>query len=207
MQEFKSYLEIAYFISGIIVAIAAIAALYQIKVAKDTLKIQSQREALSLTANQCQYYSDKIIKLSNCVYDRREKLNCDYFEPENWKVDTDGLDIKLECKIEKPVNLEVWAQASELLNALDGFAIFFVSGIADESVAYKAISSSYISISERYMSLAIKAKEHDGYYAAHLELYVLWKNRKKQEQLKLKVSDLNKEINKNVVNKKNVIGV
>jgi hypothetical protein len=38
MQESSNYLEIAYFISGIIVAIAAIAALYQIKIAKNTVK-------------------------------------------------------------------------------------------------------------------------------------------------------------------------
>jgi hypothetical protein len=38
MQESSNYLEIAYFISGIILAVAAIAALYQIKVAKNTIK-------------------------------------------------------------------------------------------------------------------------------------------------------------------------
>jgi integrase len=43
------------------------------------LKIQSKREALSLSARQCQYFSDKILKLLNKVFDKRNELNCDYF--------------------------------------------------------------------------------------------------------------------------------
>jgi hypothetical protein len=147
------------------------------------------------------------LKLSNNVFDKRKELNCDYFDNENWVIDTDGLEVKVECKIQKEPCEDVWFQAGELLNALDGFAVFFISGVADESVAYKAISSAYISISERYMPLAKVANNHDGYYSAHLELYVLWKNRKKQEQLQLKISDLNDEIKKNIVSKKEVVGV
>jgi hypothetical protein len=207
MQEFKNYLEVAYFISGIIVAIAAVAALYQIRVAKNTLKVQSEREGLALTANQCQYYLDKIMTLSNNVFDKRTEQNCKYFDIENWIVDTDGVEVTLEPKIETTPNLEVCFQAGELLNALDGFAVYFTSGLADESVAYKTISSSYISLAERYMPLAMLANKNDGYYSNYIELYVVWKNRKKQEQLKLKISDLNKEVNKSVVNSKKVIGV
>ena len=78
MEESINYLEAAYFISGIVVAICAIIALYQIRLAKASLQIQSKRDSLKLTAAQCSDYSERIIKLQNNLFEKREKDKCSF---------------------------------------------------------------------------------------------------------------------------------
>ncbi len=102
MQEFRGYLEIAYFIAGIIVAVAALIALYQIKIAKNTLTTQSKRDALSLTASQCNYYNTTIIKLQDKLYDKRITSKCMFFKSSNWEVSTRGKNVVVQHIGENP---------------------------------------------------------------------------------------------------------
>ncbi len=211
MQEFRDYLEIAYFISGIIVAIAAVFALYQLKIAKDSIKIQSKREALSLTVSQCNYYSSTILKLQDTLYEKRVASDCDFFESKKWTVDTDGenVTVHLNCK-EHPSLNEINLIAYELLdvvNSMEAFSVYFTSKVADESVAYSTLGHTFINTAEVYMPWLILNYKSDGSFSNLVKLYVLWKNRKKQEQMKLKLDILKKEMDKNIVKNEKPIGV
>lgn len=210
MQEFKDYLEIAYFISGIIVAVAALVALYQIKIAKDTLKTQSKRDALSLTASQCSHYSSNIIELQNKLYNKRVSSKCSFFDSTNWIVDTEGDDVIIQqvCK-ELPSEDEIDLVSIELLdviNAMESFSIYFTSKVADESVAYRSVGNTFISTTEIYMPWIISFYRFDGRFSSIVYLYVLWKNRKKQEILKSTMEHLKSELSKNIVKTEKPIG-
>ncbi|MBS4688605.1 hypothetical protein J4G63_15325 [Aeromonas sobria] len=211
MQEFRDYLEIAYFISGIVVAIAALIALYQIKIAKESLQTQSKRDALSLTASQCSHYNTRIIELQNKLYDKRVSSKCTFFDSSNWEIDTDGKDVLVKnVGKNKPSIDELDKVSQELLdvvNAMDSFAVYFTSNVADESVAYKSVANTFISTAERYMPWIIHAYNTDDYFANIIDLYVIWKNRKKQELLKTKMEHLKNELDKSTLKTEKPIGV
>lgn len=61
INSIKPTIEILYFVAGIIVAISAILALKQIKIMKHTVEIQSKRDALTITSEQCLNYMTNII--------------------------------------------------------------------------------------------------------------------------------------------------
>ena len=211
MQEFRDYLEIAYFISGIIVAIAALVALYQIKIAKNTLTTQSKRDALSLTASQCSHYNTKIIELQNRLYDKRISENCTFFDTSNWEVNTDGESVIVHSIAKDLPSLDEFDLVSkellDVVNAMDSFAIYFTSNVADESVAYKSIGNTFISSAERYMPWILLSYKADGYFSNIVGLYVIWKNRKKQELLSTKMQHLKDELDKSTLKAEKPIGV
>lgn len=211
MQEFRNYLEIAYFISGIVIAITALIALYQIKIAKNTLTVQSKRDALSLTANQCSHYASMIIELQNKLYEKRVSEKCTFFDSSYWEVNTDGKSIIVRNVLNGAPSLdEVDLVSKELLvvvNAMESFAIYFTSNVADESVAYKSVGKTFISTAETYMPWIILCYKTDGYFSNIVELYVIWKNRKKQEELKTKMQYLKNELDKSILKPEKPIGV
>ncbi len=58
MELFKEILNILYLLSGPFIAIFTYYALQQIKVAKESININSTRDSLKLTAEQVKYYSN-----------------------------------------------------------------------------------------------------------------------------------------------------
>ena len=90
----KPTMEILYFIAGIIVSITAILALKQIKIMKHTAEIQSKRDALTITSEQCVNYMTNIIKLQN-EFNRSLKENQIHFL-DGWEVTISDNEISLK---------------------------------------------------------------------------------------------------------------
>ena len=210
MLEYRDYFEIAYFIAGILVAIVAIIALYQIQIARNTLKTQSQRDSLKLTAEQCKYYTETVLKLSNELYEKRLEVDCTIFDLGKWNVDTDGEEIIVKSNEETEPSLQqatvVVGEVLDLLNAMDSFSVYFISGVADEALAYKTISNSYINLAEQFMPMILFANKKSGHISSLIELYIMWKNRKKHESLQLELSNVHNKMSKNVLKSKKTVG-
>lgn len=211
MNEIKDYIEFSYYLSGIVVAIVAIVALYQIRIAKQAIVIQSKRHALTLTAEQCNYFSTDIMRLANDLYKKRVEVKCSFFDLGKWTVDTEGEKIILNssediapdiCEIENVVD-----EVVILLNSIESFSVYFISGVADEEKAYIYVSNSYINTVEQMMPMILFSNENLGHYSSIVELYIMWKNRKKHEVLTLKLNDVYDKIGKNVLKGKKTIGV
>src|SRR6266704_5052510 len=63
----RDTLEVLYFASGVVVATAAILALYQLILTKRTSQLSAKRDAYALSGQQCQYYLTQIIPLLNAL--------------------------------------------------------------------------------------------------------------------------------------------
>jgi hypothetical protein len=150
-------LELAYFASGIVIAIVAMVGLWQLKLAKDALsaarqqielattalqvakddiKIRSLREAISLAAGRSEQFAEKIIPHYDRVAALLEKNGAELLE---WKLANSQFTLtSLNSKESKRWldtlgrSDESCGAASSLLNELEAFAIYFVNGAADE---------------------------------------------------------------------------
>ena len=198
INAIKPTMEILYFIAGIIVSITAILALKQIKIMKHTAEIQSKRDALTITSEQCVNYMTNIIKLQN-EFNRSLKENQIHFL-DGWEVTISDNEISLkhDGKIDYS-NFDKMNYAT-VYNAMEAFATYFISKVADESVAFNSLGTTYVNTTEHYLPILLEVNE-DGYFRNIVNLYVLWTKRmisidlqEQQENLKRKMKNYHTEV-------------
>jgi len=69
------------------------------------------------------------------------------------------------------------------LNSLEGFAPFFVSGIAEEKVGYQETATSFCEGVKRYMPVIWLVRSVGVWYESTVILYEIWSNRQECEAL------------------------
>ncbi len=182
----RDVLEVLYFVAGIVIACAAVAALWQIKVAKDDIRTRSRREATELAAKQCGVLSEKLIPAATAL---RKQL-----EAKNLAVKFALNDARFVpgSLAAKPEVTEAWlgqmttamliAPVIKHLNDLEAFAMYFASGAADEELAYTVAAATFCFEIESYAPVLIRLKalgppRGSGQFANVCTLYKLWSER------------------------------
>jgi hypothetical protein len=190
----RPYLEILYFVSAIVLAIVAIVALKQLSISKNTLTTQSKRDALKLTASECTRYLDQIIPLANDLEIAVKKYDVKYFN--GWEVAVDRNNVTVTRK--QPLDLQNFDKLVSTLvplcNSLEGFATFFVSGVADEYLAYHTVGTTFLGTMDTLIPW-VAGCQKDGYYKNLFHLYAKWKMRKQEALLRQKKESLEKQLN------------
>ena len=91
------------------------------------------------------------------------------------KKDGDGIKVSLDSMVHEFMSDYV----TDTLNNLEYFSMFFTHNIADESVVYQSLHSSYIEIVEYlyYQIAKLNDKPYDRLYTNVVELYKKWKSK------------------------------
>jgi hypothetical protein len=202
MENFKEFLEIIYFISGPILVIIAYLALGQIKVAKEQIeeqknasKINSKRDALKLTSEQITHSGAFIIPLQNALNVSINKNNIKYFDESS--VEILGNKIKVTpCKREGEFEKlsYVGSEFTAVMNAMEGFAVFFSSGVADEKIAFYSLSETYCNQIKLLLPLLVPIRAGEKKLTACMHLFTIWNSRLEAEKLEMQKSELDKKI-------------
>jgi len=208
MDNFKELLEIVYFISGPILVFIAYLALEQIKVAKsqieeqrDTSMMNAKRDSLKLTSEQVSNYGTIIIPLQNVLDQAIKKNDIKYFSESS--VDISEGDVKVthcqrDGEFEKMTT--IMSEFTEVMNAMEGFAVYFTSGVADENVAYLSLSNSYCNQIRKLLPLLTTFGAVEGAavenrrFIACIRLFSIWNSRLEAEKLEEKKLELDKKI-------------
>lgn len=195
----KSIVENLYLLSGPILAVLGVGVFLQIKMAKKSiktsenqitqakehLKIISKREAATIAAERVVFFLDVIIPVADKFSPSLEGF------PE---LNIEGKAIEFSINEELDLNPEYSAaffsklktsptlltDSLNLLNLLEGFAVYFIEEVASESLAFSSISLSYCSCVEKtYPLLAITREGTESLkpFTNLIKLYTLWKNR------------------------------
>lgn len=202
MEVFKSWLEIAYFLSGPIIAVIAYLALGQIRVAKKqieeqkkALRIASKRDALKLTAEQVTLYSDKIIPLQNILDAKLKSEGMEILE--KFSIEFDSGSIKLIPPNEDFSFEDFICFAKEFLNvanAMESFSTYFASGVADEKIAYLSLGSTFCDSMKKMAPVLIPLSNDRRHFSATLRLYSLWGERLESEALEKQKLEIDKKL-------------
>ncbi|EGQ8146827.1 hypothetical protein WOC09_23455 [Vibrio parahaemolyticus] len=198
MDEIKNYLELAYYASGICLLLVAYLALGQVKIAQEqlneqrkALSISSKRDALKLTSEQVVIYGKDIIPLINKFTTAVKKHEIEFFDKSEIVVETDSIIIKPYKDDEDYLKVkEVIPEFVELMNAMEAFAVYFTSGVADESTAYNCLGSSYCNHLKKALPLAHIFDQNDKSYSASMQLFKVWYSRLVAEELELEQKKL-----------------
>lgn len=211
----KKWAELAYLLSGTGLLIIASFGLYQIKLAKSQLESaknifrkQSIRASYETAANECNRFSEKYfpLKVELEKFLREEKIS--FFKDAKVEESDGGFRVNYESiKEEELKSLSPQsAQLCNLLNTLEGFALYIVSGVADDDIAFHTLGKAFVEEAE-YLSkiLPFLDIEQDDCKAIWA-LYFKWKRRIDHHKLQVEKAEIEKRLKKAKVEKFVAIG-
>lgn len=188
LNDLRFWVEL---IVQVMIAVAAMAALKQISLAKESFRLNSERESIKLSVELIKEFRENILRLSvSCdqllkqfnirKYEGGEKLS--HFSmsevARNTEYSKHFMSV-LDTKIFDDISFN--KDSHDLSNSVEYFATPFIEKIADEKVAFKVVGLAYCSIVEKYYFILIPhRKESDKqltYYKNTIELYHLWSKR------------------------------
>lgn len=206
-DQTKSLVDNLSSLSSVIIALFSIVGVIQIIQAKRALIINSKREAASMAAQQVKDYGERIIPILT-KYDailRNNKIESHFNQGQEFTEEVAnnkfGKDfVKSEMIKRIPCALEM----CDALNALEGFAIYFIKGVADEQIAYSSIGRTFcFSIEQYYLEIAANRSENDPAFQNTIELYKIWKPRLEKDKLareQIKIMEKMKNLKTNSIN-------
>jgi hypothetical protein len=186
MNSLHSVLEALFFLSGIALTIIAAIGLRQLTVAKDIARTDALRNSLKLAAEQCAHFSNNIVPMINALYEAINAKKITFFAKSHAEVK--GKTVKVTSTATTDDVRALLTVATEFLttfNAMDAFAIFFITGAADEKAAFSAVGPSYCREVQRYLP-QIMIHHHRGSGFDHLlKLFFLWNTRLESLRLQM----------------------
>lgn len=167
-ESFRSYIEIAYFASGIILGLAGIIGLRQLSLMKFDISTRCRRETMDNSIKIVDRYLDKFVPEYDAFTKQREKEG----------IPTYGGTIDNLPPINRKELLQRSAKVefTTIFNELEIISASVMSGLADDDFVYKSIGRSFC---------GTIAKNHDilsqctsgGYYPNTNELFKIWRKR------------------------------
>nr|WP_321295726.1 hypothetical protein [uncultured Sphaerochaeta sp.] len=162
--------------------VVAIIGLRQLKISRESLRINATRESLMCANSQIQYYLNEVIKLQNILDAEIKKWSIELYDNAEVIIVGNSITVKLNSdnnELEKIV--KICGPMLDVLNAMESFSSFFTSKVADESIAYKAVGNTYCHYVKRIMPSLI-ALETSG-FANIFELFRIWYSRIQKQEL------------------------
>jgi hypothetical protein len=140
----RSVLEIAYFVSGIIIAVAALYGLKQISLTKKIWERNAKRENVKLAIETCRYFAhDAVPALTAEAQDyQRQRLTFSavkrQFNIANGELTCPNFDAAFVAQQTRQFD-----SAIAYLNIIEGFAIPFTAGVADDEIGFRETAPSF----------------------------------------------------------------
>lgn len=191
-EGIRNVLELLYFVAGIALVVVAVKGLAQIKIALQQLEITKQiaqatakRDAYKLAQQQSQEYGTVImVRIADQLQKMRAAGVTLWDRPSRFKVEN-GEIVSHNFGVHAIGQAMQTSDPTLFLNALEGFAMFFVTGMADEEIGYRETAISFCRIAEKFMSGFWYYRETKGaMYKSVIELYEMWQGRLQVEDLR-----------------------
>lgn len=177
MESFRCVLELVYFASGPVIVVLAIIGLKQLKTAKSIARKTAKRESLKLAADQCEYYHRHIIPLQNELFDAIASRGVTFFEKAEVTIRSDAVRVKYSPDDDFfDQIMKVVSELTAALNAMEAFAVFFTSGVADESVAFSSLGRSFCNTTQKLLPKIVFYCQ-TGHFHNLYHLFLMWNSR------------------------------
>lgn len=209
--DWKEVLVNANYISSIVLAIAGVLALWQLRLAKKAiilakkdLQTRSLREAVCLSGEKIEQFGEIIIPL---FAEMQKKLTAGGLPINKWEL----LNNKFDTSTIADRNARLlWVNKLEektlitdsliFLNKLEAFSFYFASGAADAGIAFTPVGETFCEMVNLISPLLIRHRElvseekKTGPYQNIVTVYSLWHGKKKMSKLLEQNEKLRKEL-------------
>jgi hypothetical protein len=214
------------FVATIVLTGVSIYALQQLRIAKDSLEIQSLRDAKKLSTEHIYRFLDRVINNDDyaITLNKEDQLLLKSFKYSETDNETDNLNIDAIKEVDASIKLDskkdrekyvssvkkVMSKFWDFLNELEAFAAVVTSGVLDDETVYRAVGSAYVTMVKDYNldQFVTYYSSQKADYVNVLELYDLWNARlvveESEKQLK-QVENDNLEVTARIADLKEVI--
>ncbi|MGR5250487.1 hypothetical protein ACPV4Z_18735 [Vibrio aestuarianus] len=216
-DQVRSWAELIYFFSGILVVVIAGFGLWQIKLAKDQLsltvtqleltkqdihsnmkifKTQCHRAAVESAVIECRRFSDEIVHHSLDLEKYCKENEISYFKDvtithtkSGFKIDTSAIkseDVKKLQSAEHIIN--------KYLNGMEAFALFFLSGVADEKIAFHTNGKTFVDMAEEGFKLFPICEVSEDEAKPIKALYFMWREKLEAQKMRIEKKKLEERL-------------
>jgi len=186
----KSFFEAAYFVSGIVVAIAAVKALGQIKIMKHESDLRTKRESLIIATEIVKDFGEKIVKkfesLSQDLSSKslaHYKMACTTFK------ECKNEELSLQKEYLKTLDDKLLADFKDLVNEIERISLNLGNGIADADHAYESIGLEYCIIINALAPIISEKK-----CISSIKVFDSWSTRIAANRLKIDIEEKTREL-------------
>ena len=201
--QVRNLLEIGYFVSNIVIMFLLAVGLRQIQLAKTQLattkeifRTQSKRAAAEAAVVECRRFADTIIqdRLLLDKYCRENSIT--YFDVVKFKRTEKGFTIDATAVNKDDVGKLAKLQdvVNRIMNGLEAYALFFLSGVADERIAFHTNAKGYVELVEHVFKLFPVINIEDDDARPTKQLYMMWRERLEAKELKVEKDKLEKKL-------------
>ncbi len=189
----RPYAEVLYFIAGVGLLIVASYGLRQLQLLKEDIRTRNVRAAREKAIEAANQYTREFIPTYNQLWLKMRKASLSSYDGPVSDFNFDSLAAPLQEKGLKRCDLNMGSNA---FNIMEAIAVYFTSGIADESIGFRIFGRSYCAtVGSNYDIISLchsdKACPH---YQNIVQLYRTWSARLSKEELKAARSELDKNI-------------
>ncbi|WP_433752933.1 hypothetical protein [Paenibacillus amylolyticus] len=209
-QLIRSFIELIYFISGIVLAIIAIYGLRQFKIALDQLTVSIKQveigmEQVSLLKHDIEVRNKRLSVEKSIEFIERYKNTIfplavkhrELMEQYEYSFYTeDVIDIKEfpfsnQDDFKKAFDKTIKTEANDLFNEIELFSSAFTSRLADEELAFQPLGKTFVRLIDRNYDIFCVCRS-SAPYANTVKLYITWKERLKKNELDKQINQLEK---------------
>lgn len=150
----RNALEIIYFATTPVLLVVAALGLKQLSISRQVAKTNAKRESFKLAAEQCSYFLQHIIPKMNTVDKLAKEKSIKSYGVAEIEIRGDELNVKVKKNVKDQEKIkEMIGEILDLLNALEGFSVFFTNGIAEQRIAFSSIGFTYCNCVKKYLPL------------------------------------------------------
>jgi hypothetical protein len=194
----RSILELAYFVSTIVLTSVAFYGLKQLSLTKQIAAKNARRESIKFAAERCQYYAEAVVPAQDNVVKsyKLNKLTCLSnlsFKVEKGEIALHNFDARKTALCERELSV-IMRDGVAFLNSLEGFAIPFVAGVADDELGFQETASSFCRGLSEFMPMVVVLRKHGPRYESSVKLYESWIARLEAEKMKSLVQSMSEKI-------------
>jgi hypothetical protein len=198
-----------YYISSPVLVIIGLIALYQIILAKRTLRVTSQRESACLAAQQCEKMAHEIVPINDNLIKQLVEQKIPYYQGpvdfNNANLKSNKVALVFISQCDKDLNKII--TILKILNSLDAFSLYFMKGVADEEIAFTSVGSTFCSIVKIFSPFIALLNQDQHAYLNIQALYNIWSQRIEKMKLQDQLSSIRESIDKIVDEGPTPIGV
>lgn len=176
----KYIVEIISLLTAPVILYLAYRGLEQIKLAKKESKLNSKREAYKITAEQCKDYQGRIIALHNQLFNKETEEKAKFLKESKVTI----TDKNISVEFVKDDTEKISTELLEVVNAMEGFSLFFVSGLGNERVAYETIGETFVD-STKYLLPFLIAYGNKKRFKNTMSLFIIWYKRREKDELEI----------------------
>ena len=209
-EEFKSWAELLYYFSGILLLVGLVFGYIQLRVVKRDIDDRNKRLAAEKSLEHLQFYASSIIpetdkikmkfkdEIENRIdtshlFNGKFDVSLDMFTKE----ETDeNKQIMIECLLNQDLKLH------NVMNQLEFFSAGVLNGIADENLVYTPVARHFCRLIEREHIFLSLLKSRGAPYKNLIDLYFKWKDKIDIEEDELQIERASARIREKVARRK-----